>query len=1283
MLSWMGLRVGGLPVFLRGDGIARAGQRPALPALLLLVCMGSAAAGNAPQLLFHVSAEEGLQAERAQGDPVPNFVDKVTTVADGAHGRAIQWDDDGELSWNAPGNIQAQRGTLGFFWRPRYAVGEAPFVIFRVGYADHSSWDMAWLRIDWNGHGFDAFVTDANLARTRVSFKLDTLPAADRWQHIAFGWDEDHGVRLYIDGREVAREETTADYDAALDQLGLAGRVMAPYQVQSRYNFLRGSDFDEIRVYDQLLDAAGMAALAANRAPGTAVATADTERAWNHRFGWDRAQPPALVAPTTRIRKVEFADTKDHKQWMWKATDGIAETTWPGVYNRSRLPGRNDYFQLPDWNTYVEGGQQLDLTVPDDETVNRVEVRGAAFGSLSVSHDGAAAQTLLQRPQGVVRSVDDIPAQRGGIFHFSNTAQETPIQEIWAYNVSDGVEPEGTVKQRYVIDSQALPDYLNISTLREYIDGRYPAAERSTVMALPKGAGSRRRAADTLPAQPLPIVHVLIPSGVGDAPAAQPLIRSWAHSWENMYDGLDGVAIDIPALDLPATRDGLIPLNIRIKDPIWPARDMIDVSVSVKPGEERTLWLDLRDRILTADSLWLSIASGASGFNATSLDGAEIRLVFKDRAEAKREHTADRFNQVRDNWGFLVEEHTTSKRQRLYARVYADLSDLLRVDPDHELGRLYWNYISYNSQGKLPFKQPEAPKGVPLWAFRQTEDLKYVRRFVDWWIDNRQIAYGDFGGGISDDTDLTQQWPGLALMGVEPERLNASLTALSDAVYRNGMFSNGLSTIETDELHSYEEGINANSAMLYLNWGDPLTVERLMETVKAFNERIILPNPQGHLLFSSNWFGGNKVYREPNWQWQKPYSFPALHPAFLVGQYNADPTGRKLVVGLADGYLAHAYTDDKGRWALPNEINWATGKTRGGELNNGSGGGDVMHTFWAAWRWTGDARYLKALDYRVARGGPGALANLGENFVEVLDRGGEWNPKLIAEADAGKTGFESLMAWQATGDKKYLEALHAEGIQAKAQREYMNTEGHWWSDRVEAPSEFLQRARLGGIALKRNQSWPGHTVSWRFEQPDAAEHVALLVHAPNTERFTVTAYNLGRRAADARMSTWNVTAGTWRMRSGVDRDGDGKIDGKASEQQVTLERSAEIPLRFVPGQTQVVEFELVQAGTPVELRPDLGIGRGDIHIDGKQVHVTVHSLGHVGTPVGVAVLEDAGGREIARIEVPAMEAPSDLVPKTTTVALPLPAGKRDGLRVRVAFEGDAPEVTQRNNALRF
>ena len=238
----------------------------------------------------------------------------------------------------------------------------------------------------------------------------------------------------------------------------------------------------------------------------------DGTRAWRHRFGWEGLHP-ALAAGGTRIRKIEFADTRDLKAWMWKATDGIAETTWPGVYNRSRLPGRNDYFQLPDWNTYVEGGQHLDLALPATETVNRVEIRGAAFGTLAHGPDaGHATDVLATRPAAWCAASTTLP-RSGGVLRFSNVEQETPIQEIWAYHVSEGTEPEGTVKQTYIIDSQALPDYTNLDALRRYIDGRFPAAERSTVMALPKGAGSRRRDAGTLPAHPQPIVHVLIPSG--------------------------------------------------------------------------------------------------------------------------------------------------------------------------------------------------------------------------------------------------------------------------------------------------------------------------------------------------------------------------------------------------------------------------------------------------------------------------------------------------------------------------------------------------------------------------------------------------------------------------------------------------------------------------------------------------------------------------------------------------------------------------------------------------
>src|ERR1700761_638955 len=101
-------------------------------ATVAAAALGSAARAAEPGLLFRLSADKGLTAEVAGGDPVPNFADKVKLVANGRLGGALSAADDVVLAWKAPGNIYAQRGTLSFFWRSRYPVGVAPFPLFRV-----------------------------------------------------------------------------------------------------------------------------------------------------------------------------------------------------------------------------------------------------------------------------------------------------------------------------------------------------------------------------------------------------------------------------------------------------------------------------------------------------------------------------------------------------------------------------------------------------------------------------------------------------------------------------------------------------------------------------------------------------------------------------------------------------------------------------------------------------------------------------------------------------------------------------------------------------------------------------------------------------------------------------------------------------------------------------------------------------------------------------------------------------------------------------------------------
>jgi hypothetical protein len=679
-----------------------------------------------PGLLFYLSGDHGLTADYAAGgNPVPNYVKDVKILPNGKQGSYIQCGDNQLLSYWAPGNIDAQRGTLSFFWRARTPLDETAFPVFRVGFADHSSWDMVWMRIDWNGHGFDAFITDVNLGRTRVSVQLPALPAPDQWLHLALAWDETSGIRFYIDGKQMATQEATGLFDTALDQFGPHSRIIAPTGVESSYSYDRGGDIDELRIYDRALSDDNIAGLAQNQAPqnipalARAIAAgpspagnaapivpsqgrydsgsghaANWQQEWNLKYGWNRPgdDPVVLDASVTAIRKVEIHDVYDLDRWWGKATDGIRETTWPGVFNRSRLIGRDDYFELPDWDCYSLSGKAVTFNMPA-EPWNHLEIEGGAWGNWSLlTHDNEKGtdsdRTLFERPIGQEATYHELDSPiTGGKLRFTNVEQEQPIGELSAYYVHPGAEPTGVDTLRYRLTGKiAADDNPSTMPLVGYIDGRFPLDERMTMMAMPAGApGTKRKDIQS----GLPIVHILIPadfrSQMVDAG------HGATYGWENMDGGLDGIAVDLPALNIAPNAGGVIPLNIQIKDPLWPMRNMLYFTFAVKPGAPHTLWLDTRDRILpNGKSLYITIAAQSADFNTSSLEGAELRLVFKPYKDALPEHIADRLTQVRDEYANLVEESVSSRRLNLFNRFDGDITDLLRVDPANTLARDYW-----------------------------------------------------------------------------------------------------------------------------------------------------------------------------------------------------------------------------------------------------------------------------------------------------------------------------------------------------------------------------------------------------------------------------------------------------------------------------------------------------------------------------------------------------------------------------------------------------------------
>jgi hypothetical protein len=327
---------------------------------------------------------------------------------------------------------------------------------------------------------------------------------------------------------------------------------------------------------------------------------------------------------------------------------------------------------------------------------------------------------------------------------------------------------------------------------------------------------------------------VLIPADFRQNRPGGP-VGKFQYGWQGMDAGLDGVAIDIPALKVKATHGELFPLNIKVKDPLWPGRDLIDVNVSVKPGEARTVYLDTRDRLLPdGKSLYLTIAGAGADFDAKAAGrhgrAPEVQALGRRQGRARRRPPGPGARQPG------LPGRGARRLQApgpLCAAGPGAVGPAARRPRPTQHGREMWAELNPEQPGPA-VTLPVAPAGVPNWAFLQVEDLKRVRKYIEWWIDKRQDAYGDFGGGISDDDDLTAQWPPLALMGDIPDKTTASLNALLDAAYKNDMIPAGLSKIKTDELHSYEEAINLKAQAMYTSYGDPKVVERMMETARAY-----------------------------------------------------------------------------------------------------------------------------------------------------------------------------------------------------------------------------------------------------------------------------------------------------------------------------------------------------------------------------------------------------------------------------------------------------------------
>lgn len=1209
-------------------------------------------------ILFYLSGEQGSVPEIAAGNPEPNFFKDVEVIGDGRKGKALRCLPTQLLAYWAPGNLYSQRGTVSFFWRSRTPLGPTEFPLFRVSFADHSSWDALFMRIDYNGHGIDAFVTDINLSRLRVSHRFEALPEPDQWFHVAFSWDETVGVRLYIDGELAAKLDREALLYAGLDQFGTHSRVISNAQVQSSYNYMRTGDFDEITVFDRMLTDGEVRAVSRLEMPALAELPARDlreerwNREWQRRFGFDAGEmPAALTHPATAVRKVEIHDAWDHKRWWWKGCDGIRETTWPGVYNRSGLPGRTDYFVLPDWDCYSVSGKEITFQPVKDAYFNHIEISGSAAGRLRIH--GRMEEQLKVRRESCERSVLRLAEPvRNVDITFTNDVIEEPIGDITLLQVEPGVAPEGAAREMFRFapdDGKMGPECFD--GVRAFVAGRFAADERRCFAGdLASGpaevpANGSAEAPANGPAEVPANGPVGVPaSGPAEVPAsgpagyvlpasplrppsrALPIAHYMLPYHQPAGAGMDGLLLHLPPLNCAPDHGRYVLVNVQVKDPLWIYRNLINFTFAVLPGAAKEIWLDTRDRILPeGNALYVQIA-WSTRISSEYMENISMEVIYKPCEEAKKEHIEDRWIQVKDNYANLVEENPSNEHFNLFNRFKADLTDLLRVCPDHRLAREYWYDKFKTNPPESAFSR--CPGGIPLWAWRQTEYMGYVKRYIRWWIDKRQIENGEFGGGLSDDGDLTAWWPGPALAGCMPEKIGDSLAREMEAFYDQGMFANGLCAIQTDQLHTLEEGIQCLGQCLTLFPGSPKYMERAMENARGLHY-VTGYNEKGHRHVLSGYYSGTRIAREAPWDYSASDSFHVFHPTYMLVRYNGSPEARRLVMEMADSMLEHYYD---GR--LHVLVNVTTDEDQVHERTR------EWPLFYAAWKFTGDEKYLKPIDPAL--------------YEQQQDR--------FPGTDIGEAAA-----------KRYEDILRKAAL-----REYINTDGQLWVDRGVIDIAVMQQDRIGGVGHERFSLYPRHYFRWQFK-PSQEMDVAVMVTYAAPDKIRLSAFNMTDDDITAHMIMEDIIPGKWTVKAGTGPE-IGVME-QSEEREMELEWMGGLPVVFKPGRHTVLELDLREREKGYWERPDLAMDREDVIIRDDCIRVRVHNIGAAESAETELVLKSPSGEILRRSQVPPIPAPNDLYPKVMEIPLWTRGIDLAGCSVELDPENRMKEITKTNNRI--
>lgn len=259
-------------------------------------------------------------------------------------------------------------------------------------------------------------------------------------------------------------------------------------------------------------------------------------------------------------------------------------------------------------------------------------------------------------------------------------------------------------------------------------------------------------------------------------------------------------------------------------------------------------------------------------------------------------------------------------REKYYGEARRLLEEARQAFPENRVVRMYLGE-------PIPWPEPHpADPEAPAWASLQREGLEKLADVIYWWVGERQLPDGQFGGGWGDDVEMWRWWAPV-LIGFDDPVVNSAQERLSSGIFQQPHMRAGFTSRVTDVEHSNEDTTDTILPMMHLRPGDPVWKQRAVRLAELMRDRWTGRNEQGFLQFKSIYFSVDKVDTNAARAFDTVYHPSIIQPTLLYWQRSRDPALTALFGEWLKLWVDAAARAENGKPAgvLPSAIRWPDG----------------------------------------------------------------------------------------------------------------------------------------------------------------------------------------------------------------------------------------------------------------------------------------------------------------------------------------------------------------------